>query len=77
MPDGSLEEYEVDKFSQEGQRNFYLLGKVEQRLQETSDSYLILKESESMLIEKIKQELSKDNMVQGATDGDQDGKDKD
>ena len=41
MPDGSTNEYEVDKFSDDGQRAFFLLGKVQEDLQKQSVDYLI------------------------------------
>ena len=36
MPDGSTKEYEVEKFSDDGQRAFYLLGKVQEEIQKKS-----------------------------------------
>lgn len=77
MPNGSVNEYEVDKFSENGQRYFYLLGIVQNKLQDVSDTYLILKESEAKLIESIKKELSDKNLVQEKDDGNENGKDKD
>ena len=41
MPDGSTKEYEVEKFSDDGQRAFYLLGKVQEELQKQSVDYFI------------------------------------
>ena len=76
-PNGSVNEYEVDKFTPEGQRYFYLLGIVQNKLQDVSDTYLILKESEAKLIESIKKELSDKNLVQEKDDGNENGKDKD
>lgn len=75
MPDGSTNEYEVEKFSDDGQRAFFLLGKVQEELQKQSVDYLILKESEGSLIEKIKKELSEETLIQEKSDGnDKDGK---
>jgi hypothetical protein len=75
--DGSFKEYDVEKFSQEGQRHFYLLGKVQQDLQETSDRYLILKEAESSLISKIKDQLNDDSIIKEQEDDSKDGKEQD
>ena len=50
---------------------------MQNKLQDVSDTYLILKESEAKLIESIKKELSDKNMVQEKDDGNKDGKDKD
>ena len=69
MPDGSTKEYEVEKFSDDGQRAFYLLGKVQEELQKQSVDYLILKESEGSLIVKIREELSDKTLIQEKSDG--------
>jgi len=75
MPDGSTNEYEVDKFSDDGQRAFFLLGKVQEDLQKQSVDYLILKESEESLIQKIRKELSDKTLIQEKSDGNKkDGK---
>ena len=78
MPDGSFKEYEVDKFSSDGQKNFYLLGKIQDKLVDLSESYIMLKEGESSLIAKIKAELSDESLVKEQDDnGNKDGKKQD
>ena len=72
--DGSFKEYDVDKFSQEGQRHWYLLGRISEKLQDVSDQYLILKESQDSLIAKIKPELSEDKLMES---GDGESKEQD
>lgn len=72
--DGSFKEYDVEQFSQEGQRHWYLLGRVSEKLQDVSDQYLILKESQDSLIAKIKPELSEDKLMES---GDGESKEQD
>ena len=57
------------------QRAFFLLGKVQEDLQKQSVDYLILKESEESLIQKIRKELSEETLIQEKSDGNKkDGK---
>lgn len=62
--DGSFKQYDVSKFSEEGQRFFYLLERLAQKKQDVSDTWLMLKESEDGLIAKIKSELSDEMLLE-------------
>lgn len=72
QPDGTHKQYDVSKLSEDAQRSFYLLQRTSQKLQDVSDTYLMLKESEAGLIQKITAELSDEMLVVEQTDGSED-----
>ncbi len=66
--DGSLINYDVDKFSEEGQSDFQLLGQIQIRKEEARIDYMILVEGEKSLIEKLKSQLKDENILKEQDD---------